>query len=131
MGADYYNVLKVEKTASEDDLKKSYRRLAMKWHPDKNPDNKAYAEAKFKKISEAYEVLSDSHKRSIYDRYGEEGLKDMLTDPSASGGYPGGSTSRGSHKFNPKNAEDIFSEVFGGSYPFASMNGTSQSRSKT
>lgn len=56
MGADYYNVLKVDKTASEDDLKKAYRRLAMKWHPDKNPDSKAYAEAKFKKISEAYEV---------------------------------------------------------------------------
>lgn len=131
MGADYYNVLKVDKTASEDDLKKAYRRLAMKWHPDKNPDSKAYAEAKFKKISEAYEVLSDSHKRSIYDRYGEEGLKDMPTDTTSTGGYTSGSSSRTAHRFNPKNAEDIFSEVFGASYPFASMNGTSHSRSKT
>lgn len=57
MGTDYYNVLKVNRNATEDDLKKSYRRLAMKWHPDKNPgDAKNEAEAKFKKISEAYEV---------------------------------------------------------------------------
>jgi DnaJ homolog subfamily B member 4 len=58
MGTDYYNVLKVNRNAAEEDLKKSYRRLAMKWHPDKNPgDAKKEAEAKFKKISEAYEVL--------------------------------------------------------------------------
>ena len=56
MGTDYYNVLKVGKSVSEEDLKKAYRRLAMKWHPDKNPDNKKEAETKFKKISEAYEV---------------------------------------------------------------------------
>lgn len=57
MGTDYYNVLKVNRNATEEDLKKSYRRLAMKWHPDKNPgDVKKEAEAKFKKISEAYEV---------------------------------------------------------------------------
>ena len=56
MGTDYYNVLKVSRTVSEEDLRKAYRRLAMKWHPDKNPDNKKEAEAKFKKISEAYEV---------------------------------------------------------------------------
>ena len=57
MGTDYYNVLKVSRTVSEEDLRKAYRRLAMKWHPDKNPDNKKEAEAKFKKISEAYEVF--------------------------------------------------------------------------
>ena len=56
MGTDYYNVLKVNRNATEEDLKKSYRRLAMKWHPDKNPNNKKEAEAKFKQISEAYEV---------------------------------------------------------------------------
>lgn len=56
MGVDYYNVLKVGKNATDEDLKKSYRRLAMKWHPDKNPNNKKEAEAKFKQISEAYEV---------------------------------------------------------------------------
>ena len=58
MSADYYSVLKVGKNASEDDLKRAYRRMAMKWHPDKNPGNKKEAEAHFKQISEAYEVLS-------------------------------------------------------------------------
>lgn len=58
MGVDYYNVLKVNRNATEDDLKKAYRRLAMKWHPDKNPNNKKEAEAKFKQISEAYEACS-------------------------------------------------------------------------
>lgn len=56
MGVDYYNKLKVDRNATEDDLKKAYRKLAMKWHPDKNPNNKKEAEAKFKQISEAYEV---------------------------------------------------------------------------
>ncbi|MBA0564370.1 hypothetical protein Goarm_007839, partial [Gossypium armourianum] len=56
MGVDYYNVLKVEKNATDDDLKKSYRKLAMKWHPDKNPNDKKEAETKFKQISEAYEA---------------------------------------------------------------------------
>lgn len=56
MGADYYKILQVDKNAKDDDLKKAYRKLAMKWHPDKNPTNKKDAEAKFKQISEAYEV---------------------------------------------------------------------------
>lgn len=56
MGVDYYNTLKVDKNAKDEDLKKAYRKLAMKWHPDKNPNNKKEAEAKFKQISEAYEV---------------------------------------------------------------------------
>ncbi|MCE3216508.1 hypothetical protein HAX54_006734 [Datura stramonium] len=102
MGVDYYNVLNVGKTATDDDLKKAYRKLAMKWHPDKNPNNKTEAEAQFKQISEAYEILSDPQKRQVYDQYGEEGLKDM---PS-----PGCSP-------NPRNAEDIFAEFFGSS-PF-------------
>lgn len=130
MGADYYNVLKVGRNASDGDLKKAYRRLAMKWHPDKNPNNKKESEAKFKQISEAYEVLSDSHKRSIYDRYGEEGLKDVPTD-TTTGGYPSGSASKSSFRFNPKNAEDLFSEVFGASNPFAGMNGTSYNKTKS
>lgn len=58
MGVDYYKILQVDKNATEDDLKKSYRKLAMKWHPDKNPNNKKDAEAKFKQISEAYEVCN-------------------------------------------------------------------------
>jgi len=58
MGVDYYKILQVDKTAKDDDLKKSYRKLAMKWHPDKNPNNKKEAEAKFKQISEAYDVCT-------------------------------------------------------------------------
>ncbi len=64
---DYYEILEVKKDASEDDIKKSYKKLAMKWHPDKNPNNKEEAEKRFKEISEAYQVLSDSSKRSMYD----------------------------------------------------------------
>ncbi|CAN7023019.1 unnamed protein product, partial [Brassica rapa subsp. trilocularis] len=76
MGVDYYNILKVNHNAREDDLKKAYKRLAMIWHPDKNPSaRRDEAESKFKRISEAYDVLSDPQKRQIYDLYGEEGLK--------------------------------------------------------
>lgn len=75
MSKNYYELLGVSKNASEDDIKKSYRKLAVKWHPDKNPNNKEEAEKKFKEISEAYQVLSDPSKREIYDNYGEDGLK--------------------------------------------------------
>ena len=67
--ADYYEVLGVTKTASGEEIKKAYRKLAMQYHPDRNPDNKE-AEAKFKDINEAYEVLKDEQKRAAYDRYG-------------------------------------------------------------
>ncbi|KAK7827688.1 uncharacterized protein LOC136063495 [Quercus suber] len=104
MGVDYYNILKVNRSASDEDLKKAYRKLAMKWHPDKNPAvNKKEAEAKFKQISEAYDVLSDTHKRKIYDQYGEEGLQ------FAEGNNPA------SFRYNPRDADDIFAEFFGGS----------------
>ncbi|KAM4623672.1 dnaJ homolog subfamily B member 2-like [Polymixia lowei] len=71
---EYYHILGVRRDASAEDIKKAYRKLALKWHPDKNPENKEEAEKKFKELSEAYEVLSDANKRSIYDRYGKEGL---------------------------------------------------------
>ena len=64
MGKDYYGILGVSKTADDDAIKKAYRKSALKWHPDRNPDTKASAEAKFKEISEAYEVLSDKEKRA-------------------------------------------------------------------
>ncbi|KAJ4796825.1 hypothetical protein LUZ62_048071 [Rhynchospora pubera] len=128
MGVDYYKILQVDKNATDDDLKKAYRKLAMKWHPDKNPNNKSQAEAKFKQISEAYEVLSDPQKRTIYDQYGEEGLKGGVPPPGAGGAsfFPGGADGHGtSFQFNPRNANDIFAEFFGSSSPFANMGGSS------
>lgn len=127
MGVDYYKILGVDKNANDDDLKKAYRKLAMKWHPDKNPSNKKDAEAKFKQISEAYEVLSDPQKRAIYDQYGEEGLKGQVPPPDA-GGHGGAtffSTGDGptTFRFNPRNADDIFSEFFGFSSPLGGMGG--------
>ncbi|KAF6143756.1 hypothetical protein GIB67_031063 [Kingdonia uniflora] len=130
MGVDYYKILQVEKSAKDDDLKKAYRKLAMKWHPDKNPNNKKEAEAKFKQISEAYEVLSDPQKRAVYDQYGEEGLKGQVPPPTAAGGPGGGGTTYFQtgdgptmFRFNPRNADDIFSEFFGVSSPFGGMGG--------
>jgi len=71
MAEDYYKILGLEKTASSDEIKKAYRKLALKYHPDKNPNNKA-AEEQFKKISEAYAVLSDTEKRKQYDSFGSD-----------------------------------------------------------
>ena len=71
---DYYNILEVPRNASASDIKKAYRKLALKWHPDKNPNCQDDATKKFKEISEAYEVLSDEKKRGIYDKYGKEDL---------------------------------------------------------
>ncbi|KAI5104634.1 dnaJ-like subfamily B member 6, partial [Silurus meridionalis] len=93
-----------------------YRKLALKWHPDKNPDNKEEAERRFKEISEAYEVLSDDDKRSLYDRYG----KDALSGGGRRGGHYddhfGG-------VFTFRNPEDVFREFFGGRDPFADFFG--------
>ncbi|RWW19158.1 hypothetical protein GW17_00016808 [Ensete ventricosum] len=136
MGLDYYKTLGVDRNASDDDLKKAYRKLAMRWHPDKNPDKKKDAEAKFKQISEAYDVclivlpqiflkvLSDPQKRAIYDQYGEEGLKGQVPPPGAgpSSEFFGGAAGT-KFKFNPRSADDIFSEFFGGSSPFGGGTG--------
>ncbi len=95
---DYYEVLGVDKDASADDVKRAYRKLAMKYHPDRNPDDKD-AEARFKEAAEAYEVLSDPQKRQRYDQYGHEGLR--------------GSTG---HNFSGMDVNDIFSmfgDIFG------------------
>jgi molecular chaperone DnaJ len=100
---DYYTVLGVERNASEDDLKKAYRRLAMKFHPDRNPDDKE-AEASFKEAKEAYEVLSNSQKRAAYDQFGHAGV-----DPSAGAGAGGG----GFHAGAAGGFADIFGDVFG------------------
>lgn len=96
---DYYEVLGVSRNATSDDLKKAYRKLAVKYHPDKNPDDKA-AEEKFKEVSEAYDILSDDQKRAAYDRYGHAAF---------AGGMGGGGAGGGMH-----DPFDIFKEVFGG-----------------
>ncbi|KAK6511711.1 hypothetical protein TWF481_000617 [Arthrobotrys musiformis] len=92
MGKDYYSILGVPRTATEDDIKKAYKKLALKWHPDRNRDNKEGSEKKFKEIGEAYEVLSDPQKRTIFDQVGEEGLKGGVPPPppGGMGGMPGG-----------------------------------------
>ena len=98
---DYYEVLEVSKDCSGAELKKSYRKLAMKYHPDRNPDDKE-AEEKFKVVNEAYQVLSDDEKRSIYDRYGRAGLEGQ----GGMGGGFGGS--------NMDDIMDMFNSMFGG-----------------
>lgn len=100
---DYYEILGVQKNVSEDDLKKAFRRLAMKYHPDRNPDN-AEAEAKFKEAKEAYEILSDPQKRAAYDQFGHAGV-----DASIGGGR----SSSGQGGFGDI-FEGIFSDIFGG-----------------
>ena len=83
MPADYYEILEVSNTSSREDIKKAYRRLALRWHPDKNPDNQEFATKKFKELSEAYEVLSDEKKRRIYDQYRRDGSNES----TAGSGY--------------------------------------------
>ena len=113
---DYYEILGVQKTATDDELKKAYRKMAKKYHPDAHPDNKAEAEAKFKEVNEAYEVLSNPQKRKMYDQFG-------TADPQgfgvAGGPFGGGNyysyTSSGFDGFSDfGDLGDIFSSIFGG-----------------
>jgi molecular chaperone DnaJ len=102
---DFYKLLGVDKNASDAEIKKSYRSMAMKFHPDRNKDNQEEAEAKFKQIKEAYEILSDPKKRAAYDQFGHAGV-----DPSMGGGRHGGFTSESfSDVFG-----DVFGDIFGG-----------------
>lgn len=109
---DYYEVLGVNKNATDDELKKAYRQLAKKYHPDANPDNPKEAEAKFKEVSEAYEVLSDKQKRTMYDQFGHNGPQGF------GGGNPGG----GYYSYSTSGFDgfddlgDIFSSFFGGGF---------------
>jgi len=106
MGKDYYSILGVDKKADEETIKRTYKKQALKWHPDRNPADKDNAEQKFKELAEAYEVLSDKEKKRVYDLNGEDGLKGK------------GVFGRNGFHFNPGRAEDIFAQFFGGSSPF-------------
>ena len=136
----YYKTLGIEKDASEADIKKAYRKLALKYHPDRNKE--PGAEAQFKKVSEAFEVLSDPEKRKTYDLYGEDGLKGGGPMPGGAGGpqgFPGGmpggmpggfqSFSSGgmpggqSFSFSASDPNDIFAQFFKGGDPFGGMGG--------
>ena len=99
--SDYYDILEITRNASSDDIKKAYRKLALKYHPDRNQGNKE-AEEKFKEINEAYQVLSDENKRRMYDKYGKEGV-------NGAGGFGGGFSG-----FEDINLGDIFESFFGG-----------------
>ncbi|KAF9432276.1 hypothetical protein BGZ76_011026 [Entomortierella beljakovae] len=153
MGKDYYKILGISKDATEDQIKKAYRKLALKYHPDKNSESDA--KKKFHDISEAYEVLSDKDKRAVFDQFGEEGLKGGgggpggPGGPGGAGGFPGGfggfpggggtsfsfSSSgpggMGGGGFRPTDAEDIFKQFFsnfgggggGGGNPFGGGGG--------
>ena len=106
MGQDYYEVLGVGRDATDDQIKKAYKRKALQFHPDKNKAEDS--EEKFKKIGEAYEVLSDTNKRSVYDKYGEQGLSQH---GSRNGTYTNST-------FHPSDPFDLFRRFFGDSDPF-------------
>ncbi|XP_059171662.1 dnaJ homolog subfamily B member 6-like isoform X1 [Physella acuta] len=126
----YYEVLGIEKSATEQDIKKAYRRLALKWHPDKNPENKDEAKKKFQEISEAYDILSDKKKREVYDLYGRDGVlgghhhrgdEDFNFDTSGFGNF----------HFHFRSPEEIFRDFFGTDDPFASFFGVARRNGNT
>lgn len=106
MPRDYYEILGVAKDASQDDIKKAYRSLAKKYHPDVSTEPKEVAEAKFKEISEAYEILSDEEKRKLYDQYGHEGVKNSFGQD----GFTWSDFTRAD------DISDIFGDIFGGMF---------------
>ena len=105
---DFYEVLGVQRTASPEEIKAAYRKLALKYHPDRNPDNKE-AEESFKQVSQAYEVLSDAQKRKQYDQFGHAGAD--MGNGQGFGGF--GGFGQGAD-INMENIFDMFGDIFGG-----------------
>ena len=101
---DYYEVLGVEKSADDAQVKKAYKRLAMKYHPDRNKDDKEGAEKKFKEVRKAYDIISNPQKRQAYDQFGHAGVEQGAGGNSFGGGNPFGGGGFG----------DIFGDIFGG-----------------
>jgi len=137
---DYYTVLEVPKTATSEEIKKAYRRLALKWHPDKNPNEQELATKKFKEISEAYEVLADDKKRRMYDQYGRDGLNGSMPNGNSNASNRHRARHRHGHQdfdgvhgadefdavfgfpnFVFRDPEDVFREFFGGRDPFEDL----------
>ncbi|MGD2099889.1 MAG: J domain-containing protein [Desulfobacterales bacterium] len=134
MAEDYYQILGVKKDASEGDIKKAYRKLAMKYHPDHTKGDKA-AEEKFKKISEAYAVLSDKKKRKEYDTFGAEGFQQRFTQEDIFKGFDFGDIFRefgfGGDFFSGRSSRGSGTRFnFGGEGPFGSQAGYQQARTK-
>eukprot|EP00611_Tribonema_gayanum_P010442 TRINITY_DN2046_c0_g1_i1.p1 TRINITY_DN2046_c0_g1~~TRINITY_DN2046_c0_g1_i1.p1 ORF type:complete len:400 (-),score=92.01 TRINITY_DN2046_c0_g1_i1:231-1337(-) len=125
MGKDFYKVLDVSRDASEADIKKAYRKAALKWHPDKNPDNKEEAQTKFQEVGQAFEVLSDPEKRKLYDQFGEAAINPGAADENGApgAGFSGfgrggdmGGMPAGTH-FTHSDPSKIFEQFFGTADP--------------
>ena len=116
MGKDYYKILGIARGSSDEDIKKAYRKLALKYHPDKNKE--PGAEEKFKEVAEAYEILSDSKKKEIYDKYGEEGLKMGAGGGGAPQGHQAGSPGAGFTYTWSGDPNETFRMFFGSNNPF-------------
>eukprot|EP00929_Paragymnodinium_shiwhaense_P077053 TRINITY_DN39660_c0_g1_i1.p1 TRINITY_DN39660_c0_g1~~TRINITY_DN39660_c0_g1_i1.p1 ORF type:complete len:303 (-),score=82.91 TRINITY_DN39660_c0_g1_i1:16-924(-) len=120
---DYYHVLGVARGASPEEVKKAYRKLALKYHPDKNPDNRDFAERHFKLVAEAYEVLSNAEKRRLYDQYGKDGLEGGGPSPSGSSRSGHGFGRASSFGMDMDDAFNVFDAFFGGRDPFEELFG--------
>ncbi|GAB9462520.1 hypothetical protein Gpo141_00000009 [Globisporangium polare] len=108
---DYYEILEVPRGATDQEIKKAYRKLAMKWHPDKNKSNLSEAQHKFQEVSEAYDVLSDPQRRATFDQYGYDGLKNGVPDDNGE--------MRDGYAFNERASEEVFHKFFGTANPFS------------
>ena len=117
MARDYYEILGVSKNASDDEIKKAYRKLAIKYHPDKNPGDKE-AENKFKEINEAHDVLSDKQKRARYDQFGHAGVGGAGGNPFAGGGNPFGGFNYNGQSFNFDFGGGGFDDILGSLFGF-------------